>query len=155
MTRANGAPADPSADRGVHDRDLDATPGRPGRGRRHRRYGTYQGYQRLVANPFLALLATVAWFFVVTEVVKAKRLVLFWPVLGSLALVAFLFQFHCLDCGATGHLSRWRHHACGPVRLRYEAGFARRVRFPTPVVQTVVWVYAVVLIGVIAYVLMP
>jgi hypothetical protein len=153
MATANGPPADSPEARGLRDPDLDLPTGHSVR-RRQRRHGTYQGYQRLVANPFLALLATIAWFFLIVQIVKSKQLVLFWPALVSVVLVVFLFQFHCLDCGTTGRLTRWRDHACEPVRLRYEAGFSRRVRFPNPVVQTVFWFYVLLMVAIFCYVIM-
>jgi hypothetical protein len=53
-----------------------------------------------------------------------------------------LFHYHCLDCGATGVLHRWRHHACSRVLERYHAGRPRRVRGPTPPAQFVLWLFA-------------
>ncbi len=144
--------SDDPAGGGVHDRDLDLTPVRPG-GRTRRRRGVLEGYQRLIANPFLALLGLVAWYGVVRQVVLAKRLDLFVPAVASLAVVGFLFQFHCLDCGKTGRLSRWRTHSCEAVRLRFETDAPRRLRAMTPVAQTLLWFYLLVIGLVVGFIM--
>ncbi len=59
----------------------------------------------------------------------------------GLGLVGYLLQYHCLDCGATGRLFRWKWHACPSVRARQQTGRPRRFRGPNPVLQTVLWVY--------------
>jgi hypothetical protein len=101
-----------------------------------------QEYQRLVANPFLALAALIAWG-------AALRLALIWrDLVASIIVVAGFFvvvgliHYHCLDCGRTGWLFRWRRHACDTVLARQATGQARRWRGPTPGVQAVIWLYA-------------
>ncbi|MGE3821996.1 MAG: hypothetical protein AB7I30_21490 [Isosphaeraceae bacterium] len=96
-------------------------------------------YLRLVANPFLAFLGMVIWFGLTSWVLRGKRIDLFFPVLGSFLLIPLLLQFHCLDCGGTGHVSRWRDHDCLAVRLRRERNRPRWLRGPSPVTQTVFW----------------
>src|SRR4051812_3073636 len=56
-----------------------------------------EDYQRLVTNPFLALLGLVLWCMALRQVLEEKSLVLFLPILLSLGGVVFLLQYHCLD----------------------------------------------------------
>ncbi|HWE36010.1 MAG TPA: hypothetical protein VG406_05500 [Isosphaeraceae bacterium] len=134
----------------VRDPDLDPSP--PGR------LGTLgdepQRYQRLVANPFLGFVG------ILVLVVAAEKLIL-EQVLGSPASSAFavlavliilpllprLFHYHCLDCGATGRLTRWRSHICPASADRYAVGRPRLLRGPSPTVQFLLWVYLVLAVG--------
>ena len=113
-------------------------------------------YQRLVANPFLAFLGLVGWFAALRVVSAVEppetRTVLFGATFVSLLLVCWLPQYHCLDCGETGRLAHWRSHACDAVQLRRELGRPRRLRGPTPVVQTVLWFYAAIVCAILVYI---
>jgi hypothetical protein len=140
MATANPGPAAP--DLGVHDRDLDIPRAASRRGRRLA--PSLHEYQRLVANPFLAVFGMVVWFAIISEVVGNRRLDLFFPALASLILVYFLFQFHCLDCGATGRLRGWRTHSCASVQARRLSGRPRRFRGPSPTAQTLLWFYGLI-----------
>lgn len=142
MATANGALMEHD---GLDDRDFDLPSRRP-RPQRRRLYGTYRGYQRLVANPFVAILGFIGWCAAIHWIVQSKRLALFWPVGASFFLVVFLLQFHCVDCGKTDRLTRWRDHACDAVQRRYEAGFSQRVWFPNPVLQTTIWFYLILVV---------
>ncbi len=75
------------------------------------------------------------------------------PTLAAVVLVVFLLQYHCLDCGATGRLTRWRDHLCGPVRLRSQAGGPLRVRGLSPVAQTVLWFYVLIIGAVVGFIM--
>jgi hypothetical protein len=138
MTETNAAPptTGTATDTGLHDRELDL-PRRAPRRRRIRVEGL-EPYQRLVANPFLAVLGLIGWYALMAYVLRGRRIDLFFPSLGSLGLVIFLFQYHCLDCGATGRLTRWRGHCCAAVKARRDAGRRHRFRGPSPWAQTVV-----------------
>src|SRR5262249_13185234 len=116
-----------------------------------------ESYLRLVANPFLAASAGLAWlwflFHVVAEFVSMRSP--FTPVValvmvGLLALIVPLFQYHCLDCGATGRLSRWRRHICMVSASRRERGRPRRLRGPSPPAQVVLWFWFVLTAGILA-----
>lgn len=109
-----------------------------------------QEYQRLVANPFLAVLYLIASMAAIRFVVLVKNLFLFLAVVASLGLSFLLFQYHCLDCGRTGWLFRWRRHACERVVERQSTGRVRRFRGPTPILQTILWVY--LLLGIAVFV---
>jgi hypothetical protein len=108
-------------------------------------------YHRLLANPFLGLLGILAWFGIlyrlfVRGVAGPIDLVLTVLVLlGGLGLPR-LFQYHCLDCGKTGPLLRWKQHLCPRVAERHFAGRPRRFRGPPPSVQVVLWLYVLLMI---------
>ena len=99
----------------------------------------------MVADPFLALVGLMVGVAGVRQAVAARVLPLLVfsliVVAGSVALI----HYHCLDCGRTGWIFRWRRHACERVVERQLAGMVRRFRGPNPTLQLVVWVY--VLIG--------
>lgn len=107
-------------------------------------------HQRLVANPFLAFLALILWAWGIRLAYAAKSL----PTLVTLAFgllgVGLLLQYHCLDCGSTGSLFRWRRHACDRVLARHMAGRARRFRGPNPATQTLLWSYLAILVAIFA-----
>jgi hypothetical protein len=98
-------------------------------------------YRRIIANPFLAFLTLVVWVGLVK--VTPRRLEFGWcavlAMVGLAGIAVLLLQYHCLDCGATGHLARWRTHACLRVWFRQELNRPRRFRGPGPVSQTIGW----------------
>jgi hypothetical protein len=122
-----------------HDPEFDP-PRRPGP-RPSRPPFLPQEYQRLVANPFLALVGLIAWVAAFRWALIRRSLAEVGIALLGLVAVFFLLQYHCLDCGATGLLYRWKSHACECVRARQEADRVRRFRGPNPVLQTVFWGY--------------
>jgi hypothetical protein len=149
MAAPNGSRNDPTVDEGVHDRELDAPLDRPSV---RVRPASTLGYQRLVANPFLAVLGLIVWYAAVRVTVQARRLDLFFLALLSLSLVIFLFQYHCLDCGATGRLVHWRGHVCERIRLRAGSGQPRRFPALSPVAQTLGWIYLLAVGSVVWYI---
>ena len=105
-----------------------------------------EAYLRLVANPFLALVALVAWLMALYESIfggfaGALTPMLVVILLAALGLLPFTLQFHCLDCGGTGRLSRWKKHACHMAMHRRDSGVRRRFRGPGPSLQLVLWVW--------------
>ena len=109
---ANGAPADRPRTAASTTADLDPPPGAPRRRRRPARpvSRATSGWSPTRSSRSSALIAWCAG-------VRAGRAgpggsTCSGRSLASLVLVVFLFQYHCLDCGATGRLSRWRDHAC-------------------------------------------
>lgn len=112
-------------------------------------------FLRVVANPFLGFAALLAWVYLLIVVFRELRRMP--ELLGPLApavVVVFaamlwlspsLFQFHCLDCGCTGRLSRWREHSCLRSSWRRSSGRPRRMRGPPPLVQVVIWLWVLVL----------
>jgi hypothetical protein len=113
-----------------------------------------QGYQRLVANPFLALLAFIGWCYAFWHGLLLRSFPLAAVLFASLVGVLFLLHYHCLDCGATGWLFRWRSHVCEQVLARQHAGRRRRFRGPNPVTQAILWGYAFVIAAILAWIIM-
>lgn len=108
-------------------------------------------YQRLLANPFLGLLGLMAWVgmlrhLIVRGLAGPADLVLGLVVLLSGLGLPRLFHYHCLDCGKTGPLLRWKQHLCPRVAERHFAGRPRRFRGPPPTVQIIVWLYVLLMI---------
>ncbi len=131
--------------------DPEFSPSGPERGRTpFRVVHMPQEYQRLVTNPFLGVTGLVVWGAVARLVLISRN------VQGAVALalcfplLAFLLQYHCLDCGHTGWLFRWRRHACDAVLTRQATGQVRRRRGPTPTHQAVIWFYVLVIVAIIA-----
>jgi hypothetical protein len=98
-------------------------------------------YQRLVANPFLALVGLMVGVAGLRQAVAARALPLLVMGLIVVAGSVALLHYHCLDCGRTGWIFRWRRHACDRVVERQRAGTVRRFRGPNPTLQLVVWAY--------------
>lgn len=127
--------------RGAHDPELDPPPVR----RPERLAPDFKRFQRLIANPFLALAALVGWFFGLRQALDARSLPAVLALAASLGGVVFLLHYHCLDCGATGWLFRWRTHACPRSLARQREGQPLRFRGPTPTTQLVLWGYALLI----------
>ena len=129
----------------VFDPDLDVS--RPRRVRIE--VEPIEEYQRLLANPFLAVLCWVVVFFVVRQALRLDSFALFLVGLVLLSCSILMVQYHCLDCGATGWLIRCRRHACPDVvRAQNNPGTWRR-RGPRVETQIVVWLYGLVAVAVL------
>jgi hypothetical protein len=98
-------------------------------------------YQRIVVNPFLGVLAWAIMVAVIDAGVRRRSLTLFLSGLSLLVVGFAVQQFHCLDCGATGWLYRYRRHACASVVARYENVEFRRIRIPNVPTQVTIWTY--------------
>jgi hypothetical protein len=122
-------------DRGTFDPELDLLPIRPTRRSRE----PLEPYQRLIANPFLAVLSCVVVFAVVRFALERRDLTGFLFGISLLFLSFLLVQFHCLDCGKTGWLLRYRHHACPAVVARWQNQIMPRIHGPRVKIQVVVW----------------
>jgi hypothetical protein len=123
-----------------HDPELVA----PRSARRRRAAGVSREYQRLVANPFLALVVFLFAFEAFLSLVTIEGMPALIPASVALASVAFpllVLHYHCLDCGKTGWLFRWKRHGCDTVLARQDSGVRRRLPMPSPTAQTVVWAY--------------
>jgi hypothetical protein len=110
-----------------------------------------QEFQRLVANPFLGLLAFLAWLLALHGWVLNTRNGLPVPLrllmILSGVLIPLLFQYHCLDCGRSGSLLRSQRHACDAVLDRRRTGRPRRLRISFTL-QFFLWVLALVLLAI-------
>lgn len=115
-----------------------------------------ESYLRIVVNPFLALAGLVGWVLVVRECARQSDLigplVPFLVLLGlaSLRLVAALLHFHCLDCGTTGRLSRWRSHRCPRSDQRRVLGRPWGLACPPPFAQLLIWMWAIATLALLA-----
>lgn len=101
-------------------------------------------YQRLVVNPLLSLLALIGWVALMRFGYRERFLTAFLLAQVLPVLAFFAVQYHCLDCGATGPLSRWKVHACESVVTRQHAGRPRRFRGPNPRSQLLLWIYGLI-----------
>jgi hypothetical protein len=141
---------DPLPPSPIHDPDLD-----PPRGLRTglpRTPPFPQEFQRLIANPFLALFWLVLLFTILRQALSVKSLPLVAITILGLVVAGYLLQFHCLDCGATGRLFKWKEHACPSVVARQQAGRVRRFRGPNPYLQTILWGYLLGALAILVYV---
>jgi hypothetical protein len=112
-----------------------------------------QETQRLLANPFLGVSLLIFGIVLFASGYEGRSPALLGiALLLALSSVVFL-HYHCLDCGATGFLFRWRRHECEHVLLRRLAGSVRRWRGPTPVLQTILWAYALLVVAILAVIL--
>jgi hypothetical protein len=96
-------------------------------------------YQRLVANPFLAVLCWLAAFGLLRESMRRENLALLMTGITLLFLAFFFLQFHCLDCGATGWLLRSWAHRCPAVVARQRSRMVRRIHGPGLKIQLAAW----------------
>ncbi|MDB5350414.1 MAG: hypothetical protein JWN86_1661 [Planctomycetota bacterium] len=106
-------------------------------------------YLRVVANPFLGFLYLVVWLVALYhssfgEFAGPLTPMLLVMMTASLALLPNFMQFHCLDCGGTGRFLRWRKHVCQRAMERRDSGRPRRFRGPSPPLQVVLWLWALV-----------
>ncbi len=119
-------------------------------------------YLRIVANPFLGIFGFLGWLRVLMWVISLpmapEMLAPMTPIigmvfLGCLWVLPALFQYHCLDCGGTGRLSRWREHSCPQSAWRRQSGRGRLFRGPTPGVQLVLWFWGGLLFALLLHAL--
>jgi hypothetical protein len=103
-----------------------------------------------VANPLLALASLCFWISAVALAFESELYMMSVPLFACLVAVIFwLPQYHCRDCGATGQLVRWREHACEAVQARARSGQPRIIRGPTLSMQMVLWISAILLVMVV------
>lgn len=122
------------------DREMDDVPRRP----RSPRAGATldaQGYVRALANPFLAAAWVVGWLIATRYLILFEHFALnMLALMVLIGITPLLLQYHCLDCGHTGWLFRWRWHSCPQVEARRAARRYRWVRGPTPGFQILIWI---------------
>ena len=110
-------------------------------------------YQRLIANPFLAVLAVVSSAEAIRYSFRIQKVeILFTAICGSF-LIPFLLQYHCLDCGSTGLVWRSSGHSCAFVQARIQAGRARRMRGPSATAQMKLWLLGLGAVGLLAWII--
>jgi hypothetical protein len=132
---------------GVYDHELDSQPRRPLRPIND----AITLYQRLVVNPFLAVLALIV-IFAMGNWLEAQHP--FGPLRTLLVIFAakYLVQYHCRDCGATGFLTGYRNHLCPPVLARWHEHELPRFRGPGVRAQYVLWLILLASVWVLALV---
>jgi hypothetical protein len=123
----------------IHDPELDAP--RTGARRTRRPVPLPQESLRLLANPFLTVSIVLFGLLELSSALRDQSLPGFLGALITLAGSVLFLHYHCLDCGATGILFRWRRHECERVLIRRITGPTRRLRGPNPTVQTIAWGY--------------
>jgi len=119
----------------VFDRELDPQPQIPARADS----ASVLPFQRLLVNPFLAVLVCVIIVALWREAYARESRWLFQLGVALTIVVVFLFQYHCLDCGVTGWLLRYRQHACPTVVSRMQRREWRRFRGPGVRLQLAAW----------------
>lgn len=119
----------------VVDSEFDPSPGLPSRLRDF----NPPEHQRLVINPFLALLALIGLIWLARELAISPLPGLAGLVVVPIFVLPYLIQYHCLDCGRTGCYVRGRDHACVSVLARWRERHRSRFPFPTAWAQLVVW----------------
>ncbi len=120
---------------GIFDPDLDNQPRRPSLFAAD----PVHEYQRLVANPFLTVLAWVIFLGLLRGVVPRQEAAGLVADIVIFGLALLLAQYHCLDCGATGWLVRHQRHACPKVMIRWQNQIVRRFQGPGLGLQLVGW----------------
>jgi len=115
-----------------------------------------EAYLRLVANPFLGLFGYIAWLSLTIGLVgagaRSRTAILISPLVVSAMIwllfrIPRLFQYHCLDCGATGRIAEWRRHICLASSERRRIGRPRSLRGPTPPNQVILWLWVLLALG--------
>ena len=103
-----------------------------------------EDHQRIIANPFLALSG--AWTCFSAVAFGGRHGIAVLVVLGIIGLpvTVLLLHYHCLDCGQTGWLFRWRSHVCDAILTRRRAGRPRRCPWPNPSSQLLIWFVVIV-----------
>ena len=107
-------------------------------------------HQRLVVNPFLAVLGLIGLVWLALRLVDSPMPILAGLLMLPLALLPQLIQYHCLDCGRTGPYPGRRGHACPGVIARWHAGERSRIPFPSSGFQLVAWCWALGAVAVLA-----
>jgi hypothetical protein len=120
----------------VFDRDLDPAPRRS----LDPSSVSIAPFQRLIVNPFLAVLLFVIIIAILRSAAQTQSTALFQLGIGLIAVDVFLVQYHCRDCGATGWVFRYRRHACPTVVARFQRGEWRRFHGPSVKLQLAGWI---------------
>jgi hypothetical protein len=134
---------------GIFDHDLDAQPRRPNLVPSD----PVDKYQRLVANPFLTVLAWIVLLGLLRGIPRGQEAAGLAAGMVVFVMALLLIQFHCLDCGATGWLLRRHHHVCPKVMRRWQNQIVRRFHGPGLGLQLVGWfiiMLAALVLGLVA-----
>jgi hypothetical protein len=108
--------------------------------------------QRLVANPFLAIAGWILGVVLMRWGLASVDVRLYLFGFAFLILPFGFFQYHCLDCGATGSFYRARRHICPAILTRALGQTRRRNRVPRLSTQLKGWFFAIALIALAYYI---
>jgi hypothetical protein len=133
--RRSEVSVEPRPTQSRYDPDLD----NPSRRLSQTSIESIEDHQRLLVNPFLVVLGWVIVVALIRMALRIHSLHLFVTGIILLLVPALLFQYHCLDCGKTGWLFRYRRHACPAVTARAQTGVVRRFRGLSVTIQIIVW----------------
>jgi hypothetical protein len=106
-------------------------------------------HQRLVVNPLVAILCSLAGVALIQHALRTRNVFLFCAAVAVLFLSFLLIQFHCRDCGATGWYLHAGHHACAAVVARWRQNVSARAGLRART-QLLIWVYVLVF-GLLGY----
>ncbi len=109
-------------------------------------------HQRLVVNPLLAILCSLAGIALIQHALRTRNVFLFGSAVTVLLLSLLLIQFHCRDCGATGWCLHASKHACAAVVARWRQNVSARSGL-TARTQLLIWAYVMVF-GLVGYVVL-
>ena len=139
MRRSEGS-VEPRPSPSLFDPDLDIPHRRPSQLSSE----SIDSQRRLIVNPFLAVLGWVIVLAILRLALRIHSSNLFLTGLGLSLVPLFLFQYHCLDCRATGWVqSSWRH-CCPAVAARAQSGIVRRSPRLSVKNQMIAWIYLLV-----------
>jgi hypothetical protein len=110
--------------------------------------GSVASCQRLIVNPFLAILGWMAAAVLIRYSLRSQNLALHLTALLWLFIPFLLIQFHCLDCRATDWYLRAGRHVCGGVFTRWARGGGEQTRWPGLRTQLLLWLYGLAGLGV-------
>jgi hypothetical protein len=148
MSRREGS-VEPRPSESLFDPDLDPPPQRLSQLSSE----SIEDHLRLIVNPFLAVLGWVIVLVIIRMALQIRSPVWFLTGLGLSVVPPFFFQYHCLDCGATGWLqSCWRHR-CPAVTNRAQNGIVRRFRGLSVKNQVVAWINIVLAVFLMYFIL--
>jgi hypothetical protein len=102
--------------------------------------------QRLIVNPFLAVLGWLAAAVLIRYSLRSHNVALHLTALLWLFLPFLLIQFHCLDCRTTDWYVRAARHTCAGVFARWARG-DHLSRWPRGRTQLVLWAYVLAAIS--------
>lgn len=109
-------------------------------------------HQRLVVNPFLAVLAALGWWKLTVRLIDGPFPPLFVLPLIGLALLPVLIHYHCLDCGHTGAYPYRGRHACPGILARARLSERPSSILPTARGQLILWGWVIASVALVVVV---
>ncbi len=100
-------------------------------------------HQRLVVNPLVAILCSLAGVALIQHALRTRNVVLFCTAVAVMFLSLLLIQFQCRDCGTNGWYLHSGHHACAAVVARWRQNVSARSGLSART-QLLIWAYIMV-----------